>query len=492
YGYFNNYVDSVIHKDSVYTANFFLGKSTKKITLFYDSQILTKKDAFRFANKITDNSLEIDIEEVPKLLNSLVSFFESQGNSFSRVRLRDILFNNDRLEATLDIKSSEKRFINKVVITGYENFPQTFVKHFLDISPNTHFSIQKIKDLTERIKALPFVAESKPAEVLFTNDSTYLYLHLKKIKASRFDGLIGFTSDESSSSLNFNGYLDLELQNVLNGGETLQLNWKNNGNDRQVFNFEIGLPYIFNSPITPELNLNIYKQDSTFINSNLNLGLTYALNHKNKIGAILNSKRSDNLLDSPIEDIIDFSAVHYGLVYQYTILNNSSLFPNKFYLKSSALVGKRQSDGNNLNQSALSLLTNYLWSFNFKNHIFIQNETSLLNSDRYILNELYRIGGVNSIRGFNEESIFASLYSVVNLEYRYSPNNTSYFYTISDAAFVNDELASTTKQLFSLGIGYAFSTNFGLLNLSYAIGKFDKQDFDFNNSRFHLKIITTF
>ena len=252
YGYFNNYVDSLIHKDSVYTANFYLGKSTKKIKIFYDPQILTKKDAFRFAKKIEDDYIDIHIEEVPAFLNSLVSFFESQGKSFTRIKLTDILSKNDHLEATLDIKSSEKRNIDKVVITGYENFPKTFLKHFLDISPSANFSTQKIKDISERVKALPFVSESKPSEVLFTNDSTYLYLHLKKIKANRFDGLIGFTSDESTSGLDFNGYLDLELHNILNGGETIQLNWKNNANDRQVFNFEIGIPYMVNTPVTPE------------------------------------------------------------------------------------------------------------------------------------------------------------------------------------------------------------------------------------------------
>ena len=339
---------------------------------------------------------------------------------------------------------------------------------------------------------MPFVSESKPPEVLFTKDSTYLYLYLKKEKANRFDGLVGFTSNESDNNLLFNGYLDLELNNVLNSGETIKLNWRNNGNDRQVFNFGFSLPYIFDSPITPEIRLNLYRQDSTFVNTDFNLALNYLFNYRNSIGLVLDSKSSNNLLDNPIDNVVDFNTVQYGLSYAYRISNSSSLFPDKFYLNTKATLGNRTSEETSVNQSVIDMLAYYLWSFNFKNHLFIQNKTSFLNSNTYLTNELFRIGGVSSIRGFNEESIFASLYTIVNLEYRYSPNNTSYIYTISDAAFLNNELLDTSENLFSLGVGYAFKTNIGLLNISYAIGTFENQNFDFNNSRFHLKIVSFF
>lgn len=492
FGYFNNRLDSLINKDSIYTAYFFLGNSTKRIRVFYDSRMLSKKDVFRYAKKVTSEYFEIGIEEVPEVLNQFVGFFEVQGKSFTSINLKDISFKEDYLVATLNIKTSEERTIDKLVVTGYENFPKAFLRHFLDVSPNTTFSTQKINNISEQFKALSFASESKPSEVLFTKDSTYLYLYLKKEKANRFDGLIGFTSDDTNSGLDFNGYLDLELNNILNSGENIRLNWKNNGNDRQLFNFDFELPYIFNSPVTPKLGLNIYKQDSTFISTNLSLELNYLINYKNRIGLVSNLRSSDNLLDNPIEDVEDFSSAQYGISYLYRILNNSTLFPTKFQLKTKVILGNRKSEGTTINQSHINFLVNYLWSFNYRNYLLIQNETSFLNSDNYLTNELFRIGGVNSIRGFNEESIFASLYSVVNLEYRYTPNNSSYLYTISDAAYVRNQLAETSEQIFSLGLGYAFSTNFGLLNFSYAIGKFENQDFDFNNSRFHLKIINFF
>ena len=491
-GYLNNRLDSLVERDSLYTAHFNLGKSTKAIRIFYDSGIIAEKTIGSFAKKVTDQYVETNIANLPTLMHQFVSHFENQGKSFTRIFLSNIAINENILTAILNIETSNRRNVDRIIIKGYENFPKTYLKHFFDLDSKTIFSTQKIKAISERTKALNFVSELKPPEVLFTKDSTYLYLYLKKEKANRFDGLVGFTSDETRNSLNFNGYLDVQLANILNSGESIRLNWRNNGDERQVFNFGFELPYIFQSPFTPELALDIYKQDSTFINTNLDFKVSYLLNYRNRIGLVLNTNSSDNLLDNPIEGVENFSAIHYGVDYDFKVLNNSSLFPVKLYLNASATLGNRKYEGITGSQSQLQFKGHYLWSFNRNNHLFLQNETALLNSDDYLTNELYRIGGVNSIRGFNEESIFASLYTIMNLEYRFSPNDNSYLYSISDIAYTRNALNQTSEQILSLGAGYAFRLNFGLLNLSYAIGKFDDQDFDFNNSRFHLKIVSFF
>lgn len=491
-GYLNNKLDSITNIDSIYTAHFFLGKSTKRVRIFYNNKIIPEKDLFRFIRNIKKDYFEINIEEVPNVLNQLVSLFESQGKAFTQVQLRDFYFEEDFIKTNLDIRLSKERIIDKVIIKGYENFPVTYLEHYFNLNPNSIFNSQKIENLSQQIKALAFVSEIKPPEILFTKDSTYLYLYLKKQKANKFDGLIGFTSDENNKGLDFNGYVDLALNNVLNSGEQINLNWRNNSNDKQRFNLSFKIPYIFNSSFTPKFSLNIYKQDSTFINTNLNFELGYFINYRNSINLILNSKKSNNLLNNSINTIVDFSSNQFGLGYDYKVLNNSTLFPIKFNLTTKATIGNRKHQGTTVNQTQLSFLGNYLWSFNYKNHFFIQNETAILNSDSYLTNELFRIGGVNSIRGFNEESIFASLFSAINLEYRFNPNNSSYLYSISDFGFVRNQIEKSSQQIFSLGAGYAFNSSVGLINLSYAIGKFENQPFNLNNSRFHLKIISFF
>jgi hemolysin activation/secretion protein len=156
------------------------------------------------------------------------------------------------------------------------------------------------------------------------------------------------------------------------------------------------------------------------------------------------------------------------------------------------MLGSRKTESVTVAQSRLRAQASYLYPINTKNYIFLQNQSAFLNSDDYLTNELFRIGGVYNIRGVNEESIFASAYTVFNLEYRFRPNPSSYFYTITDFSYTENKADDQSANLISLGLGYGFTTKAGVLNLSYAIGKFDDAPFTFDNSKIHIKIISNF
>ncbi|MBT8385223.1 MAG: hypothetical protein KJO83_05900, partial [Bacteroidia bacterium] len=246
--------------------------------------------------------------------------------------------------------------------------------------------------------------------------------------------------------------------------------------------------------LLPQAELNIYKQDSSFINTKFRFNLPYALNERNNLGISFQSLSSSDLLTNNTNtDISDFSNLFYGLNYEYQIPNEHTVFTSKFHLFSEILRGNRKTEGNRTTQTKLYLRSNYLWSLNYRNHIFIQNVSSTLLSDDTLLNnELFRIGGSNSMRGFNEESILTSTFSFFNLEYRILTNNTSYLYSITDAGYIDNNIINKASKLYAIGIGYAFTTKFGFLDLNYAVGGIINESFNLDNSRFHLKIISYF
>ena len=102
-----------------------------------------------------------------------------------------------------------------------------------------------------------------------------------------------------------------------------------------------------------------------------------------------------------------------------------------------------------------------------KNSLFIKNTTGLLQSNNYLNNELYRIGGFKSIRGFSEKSIFTSQYSYFNIEYRYLTSSNSYLYSITDfGKFKN----YTSNTIYGIGIGYLFKIKKSQINIGYVLG----------------------
>ena len=117
------------------------------------------------------------------------------------------------------------------------------------------------------------------------------------------------------------------------------------------------------------------------------------------------------------------------------------------------------------NQFKINTIISYIYDLNNRNSIYIKNETGYLNSDNFLNNELFRIGGANSIRGFNEQSIFTSNYTFFNIEYRFLTSNKSYIYSITDIGRIYDNY----KNLLSLGLGYNFIKNANQININLVI-----------------------
>jgi hemolysin activation/secretion protein len=108
----------------------------------------------------------------------------------------------------------------------------------------------------------------------------------------------------------------------------------------------------------------------------------------------------------------------------------------------------------------------------------------IIKSPQTFQNELFRIGGYQLLRGFDDESIYANRYEVFTAEYRYLVGINSYFFGFSDIGFTKTKFLDTeySNSFISGGIGMAFETKFGLLNLSYSVGKRNDVNFNFRNA----------
>jgi Outer membrane protein len=113
-------------------------------------------------------------------------------------------------------------------------------------------------------------------------------------------------------------------------------------------------------------------------------------------------------------------------------------------------------------------------------------------SDTFITNELFRFGGITSIRGFDENSIDASFFSVLNTEYRYAFNASIYMHSIIDIGYFENQVFLQKEKLYSFGIGLGLQTKAGLFKLNIANGNSNKQDFEFSNTKIHISLTSRF
>ena len=461
--------------DSVFVYNFKLGNRIEFIHIYIG---VNNKE---FVESKTD-SLVIAFYDGEQFLNSTLKKLEAKGFSMAKVKLRDFKTKKNFVIANLDIELDTKRQLNDIVINGYDKFPEGHKRNLKRLYRNKIFNQQNLEKLYKDVEQFRFVKQTKYPEILFTKDSTKVFVYLEKAKINTFDGFVGFTNDDKKKLI-FTGYIDLVLNNILNSGERLSLLWRSNGKEQRVFDVGVEVPYIFKTPIGIKAKLNLTKQDSTFQTTQTNIDLGYYFNYNTRLYLGYQSSESSDIKKINSSLISDFTNEFVTANFEFVKFNlESFLFPEKTSVSFKLGTGKRSSKFQDNSQFFGSLSLKHDFYLNDKNIINLKSQNYYLQSDTYIVNELYRFGGINSIRGFNENSLQGNLFTSILSEYRYVLSPSLYINSIIDYGFFQDKTTNTSDTLLGIGFGFGLLTKNGLFNFVYANGSTKNQAIQFSNS----------
>ncbi len=108
------------------------------------------------------------------------------------------------------------------------------------------------------------------------------------------------------------------------------------------------------------------------------------------------------------------------------------------------------------------------------------------------INELYRIGGWNSLRGFNEESLLTSAYLYGGAEYRYLVGQQAFFDVFGQLAQVRASGSSIHNYFYSVGAGFNFRLPLGIMSFQISNGTAFGNPFKFKDTKIHWGLVTRF
>jgi outer membrane protein assembly factor BamA len=109
-------------------------------------------------------------------------------------------------------------------------------------------------------------------------------------------------------------------------------------------------------------------------------------------------------------------------------------------------------------------------------------------------NELYRLGGLNLMRGYTDESVFVSGYSIFTLEYRFLLEQNSFLFAFTDGGYYQRKVVTGFDDFvpYSFGAGISFETKIGIFSLVYALGNEFDNNIQFRNAKIHFGITNYF
>ena len=493
-GYFKLEIVEKIKIDSLkYKIKIDLNQKFENIYLLDKGSMINFKDQkIKIIND--ERHYQIKINQLEGFLTKTSEDIANKGYPFNKVQLIDIKsYDQVNLYATVNIELNQKRKTDKIIVKGYENFPKTFTKHYLRYSTKDDFNFEEIKKKGEEIQKLGFVRQVKDPEVLFKKDSTITYFYLEKVKNNSFDGFIGFATNEESRKLDINGYMDIRLNNSLNYGEQININYKSTNDSDRFLKTNIIAPYIFNTPFALELNLDLTKKDSAYTKDKQSVGISYLINNKHNVSFHISSLNSTSSLEIANELIKDYKSNFKKIKYDFKKVNfNDKLIPIKFLTSVEYSSGNRKDNSGTYNQNIYLVRAFNNFNVTEKSIIYINVESFLLNSNNYYLNEMLLFGGINSIRGFEENSIPTNKMFLINSEFRFKLNNDIYINSIIDSAYYENIIENNSINIYGVGFGLNINTKSGVFRINYANGIRKGQDIDLKLSKIHLSFSNTF
>lgn len=450
-----------------------------------DNDVLNILNIYKLENGL------VKFEEIDEILSEISKKLSRKGFPFATLAFKNHdLITSLTLESDLLIDYGDKRFLDKVVVKGYEDFPKNFKKNIFKLKKDKLLDLEQALDKSKLINRTKFARNSRDPEILFTKDSTSLFLYLEKIRKNSFDGFISFDTDENSGKINIQGYAKISLNNTFNAGENINFDFNAQKNQDRSLKSNINIPYFLGSAFNVNYTLNLIQKDSTYTSNENIIDIDVNLN-KTKLGLGFQKNKSDSGIET--ENIKSFDSKLFNLFSEYLIIDEGDKFnPEFFKLNLRYGLGKKEQSNNitSISKYKLEISKKFNISKRFKFQPLIIKEK--INSKNLVNNELLRFGGGNSIRGFDDNSIFSDSYTLLKTNLNYYLNDTIYIYTIFDIANYTDNILNIEKDIYSGGFGFSTLTENGLISVNYSKGNNWGNSFNLKNAKINVIFLTFF
>lgn len=525
-------IDSLYYDSAAAHIHLFAGPQYKLAAIYTHKQDEAVLQQAGWNTKALLNK-PLQLQQLQQLQQNLLNYFEDNGYPFAALQLDSIQLQEESFTAQLQLNRGRLYTIDSIRIFGNAVINNLFMQRYLDIKNGALYQKSKLQNINKRIAELSYVQQQQPWDLTMLGTGSLVNLYLQPKKSSQINVLLGFLPanqfanngyENVRTKLLFTGEANINLRNVLGNGELMALNWQQIQPKSPRLNLQYQQPYIAGTPFGINTTFDLFRKDSSFLNLNFTVGGLYALS-VNQTGKVYFQALRTNLLSVDTASLrllkrlpneIDVSASNIGIEYDLN-KTNYRLNPRKgfeFYINSS--TGLRKIRKNNvivnlkdpgfqyaslydsikLNTYQFKLKTVFARYFPLTKQSVLKTAVNAgwIQSPTIFRNELFQIGGYKLLRGFDEESIFASSYAVVTAEYRYLVGTNSFFFVFTDGAWAKNNSVNLKQEnsFIGAGLGLSFETKAGIFNISYATGKRNDIKFDLRQSKIHLGFVSYF
>jgi outer membrane protein assembly factor BamA len=512
-GYLAASVDSVLFDSMSVSAYLFAGPRFEwgKLSLDSIDQKILRKAGIRprsFSGK------PLKLKRLASAQEKILQVQENNGYPFASTYISQIQMEGQVIFGLLHVEDNGLFLIDTVHIKGETRISPVYLEKLTSVETGDVYREERIRNISNRIRETTFLEEIRPYDVEYFEGKVDVYTYLKKARANQFNGIVGILpNNEQTGKLLVTGDLHLSLVNPFGKGEQFYIAWRSLQPLSQELDLSISWPYLFGSSIGIGVDFALLKQDTSFFSVNPVLDLRFFLGGTNYFNAFFDYFNSSLISTWGLENTVvlppyaDVTSYLYGLGIQF---NNLDYYFNPLQgwdIRSRVGIGSKKIHRNpalpdqvyeSVRETSTQLKgtaeIRFFQSLGGRFTLHVANRTGYIMNDDLFANELFRLGGIKTLRGVDENSIYASFYSLGTIETRFLFERNSSVFLFFDGGYYEQSLADDFVADFPLGFGAGINmqTRAGIFSLNYALGKQFDNPVNIGNAKIHIGYINRF
>lgn len=445
------------------------------------------------------------LQELVALEQQLLDHAANHGYPFASVKLDSFRFNSGQVDATLQLQRDVFYRLDSIRQVGEEVARTSYLYRLLQMRPGMPYNQYKINRTTEILKSTSFISSTQSPDITYLGSGALMNLYLKPERSSQFNALLGWQpATDTRGKTQLIADVHLDLQHYFGRGERIFLRWQQLQPQSPRLNLALSRPFLFNTDFGADFQFDLFKKDSSFLQWQTRIGSGFQLNPNQQAVFFLLWQQA-SLLPGAVDTLqirqsgqlpvnVDYRLSQAGFQWKWITtdrrlnpmngwesdchlaLGQKKILPNQSVLQIKGLGFQAQRLYDSLGKSLAQLR----WRGNLVRYVpfgkyFVLKtalQTGWLASSALFRNEWFQIGGQQTLRGFDEESIYASQFAIATFECRrlLGPRSFASLFTEVAHTYIQGEKKLTQGFWMSGGVGLTYETKAGLLNLSLATG----------------------
>ena len=430
-------------------------------------------------------------------IQNIISKYSEAGYPLAKVITESVVPRDSNiLDMIFRIDEGVRPRVVAMNVTGLTNTDTNIVTREFSLERKPIYAPKSIDAARNRVSRLGIFSSVGEPQLIKYNDSTLgLSLAVSEANTTFIDGIIGYGSGPGVDEKPIiSGFLTLDFRNIGGTARAASFRFRREDPSKQQLDLYYKEPWFLNYPVSLEANFGTRDEDTVFSRINTSVSAGIFLNDITTISGLVGY---ESVTPGSAKIVYATTALRTGLYIDIDTRNDIYAPTNGFQVKLDGVFNAKSVSGSTVYDSLgevstsvtqVNLLaTGYIPTFTDKWVLVAKlNGANITGgSGKLQQNDLYRFGGLRTLRGYYESEFTASLALIGTLEYRLMFSKNSFFSLFSDFGYLERKegigFDGSKEYPVSYGFGISFGTKIGIFQASIALPKGEQID----NAKLH-------